>query len=205
VIRLMRAMVDLYCASYPKPPAAVTLDIDDTVDVVHGRQQLSLFNAHHDERCFLPIHVYDTATSRPVRCCCGRARPPRARRSGAICAAWCGRSGATGPHPHHPARRRPLRPPGGDGLLRGEGIDYVFGLPTNAVLRAAVEDAADDVRVRRAEADAPVLRRYAETRYGAKSWSSERRVVARIEASTHGPRHPLRGHQLRPRQRRVGL
>ena len=66
VIRLMRAMVDLYCASYPKPPAAVTLDIDDTVDVVHGRQQLSLFNAHYDERCFLPIHVYDTATSRPV-------------------------------------------------------------------------------------------------------------------------------------------
>jgi hypothetical protein len=40
VIRLMRAMVDLYCASYPRPPAAVTLDIDDTVDVVHGRQPL---------------------------------------------------------------------------------------------------------------------------------------------------------------------
>ena len=26
VIRLMRAMVELYCASYPRPPAAVTLD-----------------------------------------------------------------------------------------------------------------------------------------------------------------------------------
>ena len=55
-----------HCASYPKPPVAVTLDIDDTVDVVHGHQQLSLFNAHYDERCFLPIHVYETATSRPV-------------------------------------------------------------------------------------------------------------------------------------------
>ena len=62
----MRAMIALYCASYDKPPASVTLDIDDTVDVVHGHQQLSLFNAHYDERCFLPIHVYDTATSRPV-------------------------------------------------------------------------------------------------------------------------------------------
>jgi hypothetical protein len=40
-----------------------------------------------------------------------------------------------------------------------------------------VEDAADDIRVRRAEENAPVLRRYAETRYGAKSWSCERRVV----------------------------
>src|SRR5205085_736120 len=53
-------------ASYPRPPAKLTLDIDDTVDVVHGYQQLSLFNAHHDERCFMPIHVYDMATSRPV-------------------------------------------------------------------------------------------------------------------------------------------
>jgi hypothetical protein len=62
----MRAMVAVYCASYDRPPASVTLDIDDTLDVVHGHQQLSMFNAHYDERCFLPIHIYDTATSRPV-------------------------------------------------------------------------------------------------------------------------------------------
>jgi hypothetical protein len=66
LVRLMRVMIDLYGASYAAPPAAVTRDIDDTVDVVHGHQQLSLFKAHYDERCFLPIHVYDTATSRPV-------------------------------------------------------------------------------------------------------------------------------------------
>ena len=66
VVRLSYAMVDAYCDSYARPPAAVTLDVDDTVDVVHGHQQLSLFNAHHDERCFMPIHVYDIATARPV-------------------------------------------------------------------------------------------------------------------------------------------
>ena len=33
-------------ASYETPPAAVTLDIDDTPDVVHGHQQLAVFNAH---------------------------------------------------------------------------------------------------------------------------------------------------------------
>src|SRR6202030_2514662 len=53
--RLMGVMVDLHCASYTKPPQAVTLDIDDTMDVVHDHQQLSLFNAHYDERCFLPV------------------------------------------------------------------------------------------------------------------------------------------------------
>ena len=59
-------MVDIYCASYARPPREVTLDIDDSVDVVHGAQQLSLFNTHYGERCFLPIHVYDTQKSRPV-------------------------------------------------------------------------------------------------------------------------------------------
>jgi len=47
-------------------PSRVTLDINDTCDVAHGHQQLSLFNAHYDERGFLPIHGYDTEKSRPV-------------------------------------------------------------------------------------------------------------------------------------------
>lgn len=34
--RLPDSVADLWCASYAKPPASVTLDIDDTVDVVHG-------------------------------------------------------------------------------------------------------------------------------------------------------------------------
>jgi len=38
-------------------PASIVLDIDDTLDRVHGQQQLSFFNAHYDERCFLPIHI----------------------------------------------------------------------------------------------------------------------------------------------------
>src|SRR5437899_1145569 len=64
--RLMAALVDGFCDSYRRAPSSITLDIDDTCDTVHGHQQLSLFNAHYDERCFLPIHIYDTATSRPV-------------------------------------------------------------------------------------------------------------------------------------------
>lgn len=66
VIRLTYALVDAWMDSYPREPDAVTLDIDDTCDDVHGHQQLSLFNAHYDERCFLPIHVYDTERNRPV-------------------------------------------------------------------------------------------------------------------------------------------
>jgi len=46
LIRLTRAMVDLWCKSCGRAPKAITLDIDDTADTVHGHQQLSLFNAH---------------------------------------------------------------------------------------------------------------------------------------------------------------
>ena len=61
-----RAMIDLYCESFRQVPKRITLDIDDTFDAVHGKQQLSLFNAHYDERCFLPIHIYEGSSGKPV-------------------------------------------------------------------------------------------------------------------------------------------
>ena len=75
---------------------AVTLDIDETVDVVHGHQQLSLFNAHYDERCFLPIHVYDTATSRPVAVLLRPGKTPSGREVRGHPRRWFARSAAIG-------------------------------------------------------------------------------------------------------------
>jgi hypothetical protein len=43
LIRWMGVMVDLYCVSYATPPAARTLDIDDTLDVVHGHLRWTPF------------------------------------------------------------------------------------------------------------------------------------------------------------------
>jgi hypothetical protein len=74
----------------------VTLDIDDTVDVVHGHQQLALFNAHYDERCFLPIHIYDTATSRPVAVLLRPGKTPSGLESATIRAASSAVSGGIG-------------------------------------------------------------------------------------------------------------
>jgi hypothetical protein len=119
--------------------------------------------------------------------------------------AVCGHARASGDEVRHHLRRllRRIRShwPTTRLTIRGDGhysrpevmawceandVDYVLGLPGNAVLSRLVEVAADDVRVRRAEAQATVLRRYTETRYGAKSWGCERRVAARIEATTQG-------------------
>jgi Transposase DDE domain group 1 len=59
LLRMGRAMVDLYCESFAKAPKRIALDIDDTFDAVHGGQQLRLFNAHYDEYGFQPIVVFD--------------------------------------------------------------------------------------------------------------------------------------------------
>ena len=187
LVRLMGAMVDLYCASYAVAPAAVTLDIDDTVDVVHGHQQLSLFNAHYDERCFLPIHVYDTATSRPVAVLLRPGKTP----SGIEVRGHLRRL-VRRIRRHWPQTRITIR---GDGHYgRPEvmewcdenGVDFIFGLPGNGVLDRLVDETADDIRTRRALDQKPCVRGFTEIRYQAKSWNKQRRACARIEATTKG-------------------
>src|SRR5258708_9562441 len=73
LIRMARAMVDLWCKSHARPPKAITLDIDDTAATVHRPQPFSPFNAHYREPCFLPVHLYEAASGKP----CG-ARKPKA-------------------------------------------------------------------------------------------------------------------------------
>ena len=187
VIRLTSALVDAWMDSYPRPPRSVTLDIDDTCDVVHGHQQLSLFNAHYDERCFLPIHVYDTDRSRPVAVVLRPGRTP----SGVEVRS----------HLRRLVRRIRARWPKTRILFRGDshyarpeamawcednGVDYVFGLAGSKPLSAKVEATADAVRTERAVTGKTVVRGYAETRHKAKSWTRERRAIARIEATPLG-------------------
>jgi hypothetical protein len=185
VIRMGRAMVDQWIASYPKPPKSMILDIDDTVDVVHGRQQLSLFNAHYDERCFLPIHIYDTETGRPVAVILRPGKTP----NGVEVRGHLRRL-IRQVRRHWPATRITIR---GDGhyarpevmaWCEANGIDYIFGLSGSKPLK--VEAAADALRTKRALENADALRIHAETRHRAGPWGKDRRVVARIEATRLG-------------------
>jgi hypothetical protein len=187
LVRLGRVLVEVYCASYVAPPDAVVLDIDDTVDVVHGRQQLSLFNAHYGERCFLPIHVYDTATGRPVAMILRPGKTPSGKEvRGHI------RRLVRAIRRHWPTTRITIRGDGHYGrpevmdFCEANGIDYVFGLTGTTALAAKLEDVADAVRVERALADQDAVRGFAETTHRAGSWAKHRRVAARIEATRMG-------------------
>jgi hypothetical protein len=187
VVRLGQVLVDLWLSSYDAPPESVTLDIDDTLDVVHGHQQLSLFNAHYDERCFLPIHVYDTAKGRPVGVILRPGKTPAGQEIRGHVRRLVRRT-----RRRWPTTRIMIRGDGHYGRTEvmewceGNGVDYVFGLPGNRVLDRLVDQAADDIRTRRALDGTPALRGFAETPYQAKSWNVARRACARIEAATLG-------------------
>ena len=180
-------LVDAWMDSYPCEPAFITLDIDDTCDVVHGHQQLSLFNAHYDERCFLPMHVYDTEKSRPVAVV---LRPGKT--SGGIEV----RAHLRRLVRHIRTRRHKTRITfRGDGHYarpeamtgcENNGIDYIFDLSGTKPLARKVDEVADDTRTRRAIENLAVLRGYTETRHKAKSWDRERRTATRIEATMLG-------------------
>jgi Transposase DDE domain group 1 len=186
-IRLTYALVDQWIASYEREPASVILDIDDTCDVVHGHQQLSLFNAHYDERCFLPIHIYDTERSRPVAFVLRPGKTPSGievrahlrRLVRQIRKRWT-KTRITFRGDGHYARPEAMQ------WCEDNGVDYVFGLPGSKPLLKKVDEAADAVRTERATLGKDVLRDYTQTRHKAKSWNRERRAVARIEATALG-------------------
>ena len=187
LIRMSHAMVDLWCGSHPRPPRRITLDIDDTADTAHGHQAGAVFNAYYDERCFLPIHIYDAGTGHCVLTILRPGKTPDGKEAGGHLRRLIHRI-----RRHWPDTAITLRGDSHYGRrevmdwCEANGVDYLFGLSGNAVLAAQVFAQTHAVCVRRAVDDLDAVRDYAETRYAAKSWSRPRRVVARMEATRKG-------------------
>lgn len=186
-VRMTAALVDTFCQSFSKPPATITLDIDDTCDPVHGNQQLSLFNAHYDTRCFLPIHVYHVESGKPVAVFLRPGKTPSGAEVRTVLKHLVRRI-----RRHWPKTRITIRGDGHYGRpeamawCEDNGVDYIFGLSGNAVLHTLAATVADDLKVRRAENGAEKMRTFTAFTYEAKSWKRERQVVARLEATTRG-------------------
>ena len=185
--RMMAAMVELFCDSFKDVPRRIVLDIDDTEDRVHGGQQLALFHAHYDSRCFLPIHIYEATTGKPVAVILRPGKTPTGAEVALVL--------------RHVVKAIRARWPRVEILIRGDShyarheamtwcernrVGYIFGLAGNQVLRARVADLAEDAAVSRALGEGDKVRRFRAFRYAARSWKAPRQVVARIEASTHG-------------------
>jgi len=172
--RMMAAMVEVFCDSFEQVPRRIVLDIDDTEDRVHGGQQLALFNAYYDSRCFQPIHIYEATTGKPVAIILRPGKTPDGAEVTLVL--------------RHVIGHIRARWPAVDIVVRGDShyarpeamawcerkrIGYIFGLAGNAVLLRRVGDLAEGAALGR-------------VRYAATSWKVERRVIARVEAGPQG-------------------
>jgi hypothetical protein len=187
LIRMSRGMVDFWCQSHPHPPNGIVLDIDDTADTVHGHQQMSLFNAHYDERCFLPIHIYDAESGHCVVTILREGKTPNGNEVRAHIRRLVRRI-----RMHWPTTIITIRGDGHYGRKEAmdwcddNGVKYIFGLGPNKTLAKQIFAKLDNVCVRRAVGQRNKVRDFATTRYAAKSWSRPRRVLARIEVTRKG-------------------
>jgi hypothetical protein len=185
--RMMAAMIELFCDSFAQVPQRIVLDIDDTEDRVHGGQQLALFHAHYDSRCFLPIHIYEATTGKPVAVILRPGKTPAGTEVALVL--------------RHVVKAIRARWPRVEILVRGDShyarpeamtwcernrVGYVFGLAGNQILLNRIAALAEDAAVSRVQGEAENVRRFGEFAYAAKTWSVERRVIARVEASPQG-------------------
>jgi hypothetical protein len=147
-----------------------------------------LFNAHHDSHCFMPIHIYEAITGKPVAVFLRPGKMPTGVEVAMVL--------------RHVVRALRARWPGVEIIIRGDShygrpeamdwceqnkVGYIFGLAGNPVLHRRVEgDVARTLIDRHANADDEKTRRFGEFRYAAGSWKVDRRVIARIEASDLG-------------------
>ena len=180
-------MIAAFCESFPRPPRQIVLDIDDTTDLTHGAQQLSLFNTHAGGYCFQPILIFEAATQKPVATILRPGKRPSGEEAASVI-----RHVVRQIRSHWPRVAITLRGDAHYGtpevmdVLEDLDCLYIFGLSGNKRLNKISAPWRDDVATRRALGGKEKVRRFFQTNYSAKSWRRDRRVIARVEATILG-------------------
>ena len=178
--------IDLFCRSWKRIPERIVLDIDDTDDPVHGQQELALFNTHAGGHCFQPMLIFEATSGKPVMAMMRPGKRPSGKEIAAILARVIGRI-----RMHWRQVKILIR---GDSHYCGEpvfaaldalGCDYILGLAINSRLVALAQPWKEQCENRWKPAQGKV-RRFHKLKYAAESWSRERQVIARVEATAIG-------------------
>jgi Transposase DDE domain group 1 len=179
-IAIKRLLVDQFLEAHERAPSEIILDLDATDDPVHGEQEGRFFHGYYDCYCYLPLYVF-----------CGRHLLAAKLRSASIDAA----AGAVDEVARIIAQIR-LRWPhvrilvrADSGFAREElmawceanGVQFLFGLAQNDRLIAEIasELARAETKSRRTGKPARYFKDFRWTTR--RSWSRERRVVAKAE------------------------
>lgn len=185
--RISEVFVDVFIESYSTPPEGIIVDIDDTDDLTHGRQQLTLFNAYHGDNCYMPIHIYEGKSGKLITTVLRPGKRPTGKQIVSIVKRVV-------------KKIRQAWPEVGI-LLRGDSyyacpavfdfceetdMKYVLGFKPLAPLVREVKPLVEEVALRSEREKQPV-KMFTETDYKAKSWPKRRRVIAKVEYNFLGP------------------
>ena len=177
----------------------ITVDLDPTDDPTHGAQQLAFFNGHYDSWCYLPLAGFLTFNHEPEQYLFTYVlRPgnaPATRGAIGILSRLVERLRAV-----FPRARILVRLDGGFAcgqifdFLEAQGCDYVVAMAKNKRLAHRARRLMGTARrlSRRSGRTAHV---YGQTRYAARRWKLERRVIIKAEVV----RHPGREPKMNPR------
>ena len=180
--------VTLFLEAHKTPPTEIVLDLDATDDPLHGHQEGRFFHGYYDCYCYLPLYVF-----------CGRHLLAAKLRPANIDAA-AGTTEEIGRivaqiRARWPQTRIILRADSGfarDALMgwcEANSVDYIFGLARNARLKDTIAAELAEAQQESQQTGKPARRFKDFTWSTRKSWSRERRVIAKAEW-TKGEENP---------------
>lgn len=199
IVRLLDAMADAVLGRHRsrlgKKVRRITIDIDLTDDLTYGTQQMALFNSHYGGWCYMPLLVFVSFDDEPEQYLIASVlRPGRSPKAGEVVELMSFVLSAVRRHFKH--ARLMLRADGGftSGTLieylEGEGVDYLLGMPRNAVLETRAEELMMLARLA-SEHTGKTEAFFDETTYDGRKWTpADRRVVIKAEVTRLHGREP---------------
>ena len=183
---LQSLLVKLFIQAHPQPPDEIILDLDATDDPLHGEQEQRFFHGYYNAYCYLPLYIFSgrhllSARLRPANIDASTDALKHVQRMvSRLRNVW-------------PQVKILLRADSGFareelmGWCEQHQVDYLFGLARNCRLQEAIAPELAQAQTLFNQQQQPV-RLFTDLSYRTqKSWSCQRRVVAKAEVLPRGP------------------
>jgi len=184
--RIAEVFVDVFIRSYSKPPEGIILDIDDTDDLTHGHQQLTLFNAYHGDYCYMPIHIYEGQSGKLITTVLRPGKRPTGKQIVSILKRVVKKIRQAWPEVGILVRADSYYAcPAVFDFCEESDMKYVLGYKPLSPLVRQVKPLVEEAALRFDLEKQPV-RMFTETLYKVKFWPKARRVIAKVEYNALG-------------------
>src|ERR1700694_2528179 len=173
----------------------VTIDLDPTDDPTHGAQQLSFFNGHYDNWCYLPVLGFVSFNEEAEQYLCAAVLRP-GNVTAAVGAVGLLRRLVRIIRSRFPDVQIRVRLDGGfahpavlEFLDAQPKLEYVVAMAKNAVLKRVAESGMRRAR-QLSRRSGKTEHIYGEVRYKAGKWPEQRRVIIKAEVVRAADKEP---------------